>query len=116
MGDGMYYLVGICDRFVHVKDGLSDIILSLIDQKNDEQLSYMIEMKFDDTMAAFYEYASEWESVKVFRNSFCYKRNDDDVVEATLTNYGMMISDVPNNPMFRWFHYCYEHVLIMEIL
>jgi len=116
LGDDMYYLVGIQKEFVHVKNELQQTILQLIDQNNDKQLNHIIEMKYDETMVKFYEYLKDWEYIQAYRNAFFYTPSgSNSSVEAKLTAYGMLISDVPNNPMYRWFHYCYEDVLIMEI-
>ena len=116
VGDGMYYLVGIKQEFVHVKEQLQDTILYLIDQQNDKQLSYILEMKYDETMLKFYEYLKDWEYIQAYRNAFFYTPSgSEENVEAVLTNYGMLINEIGNNPMYRWFHYCYEDVFIMEI-
>ena len=113
----MYYLVGLQDGFIHVQEEIKDIILRAIQQNDYKQLSFLLEMKSDMTLQAFYEYMKEWDCVHAFQNSFTYiPSTDQKRVEATITPYGMMVSDIGNNPMYRWFHYCYEYVLVMEIL
>ena len=111
----MYYLVGLKENFAHVHDSIDKVLLECIETKNDTQLQYMIEMKYEDIMYTFYDYMKDWKMVRANRNCFEYPVGEE-VVSATITPYGMMIDAIGNSPMYRWFHYCFEYLLVMEIL
>lgn len=111
-----YYMVGLKEEFVHVQDIIRDVIIDAMKQEDHQQLSYLLELKQEELTMAFYDYMQEWEHVHAFMHTFTYQpSNQVEAVEARITSYGMEISHINNSPMYRWFRYFYEYVLVLEI-
>lgn len=111
-----YFMVGLNENFVHVKDMMKDVILEALKKEDHQQLKYLLEFRQEELTRAFYDYMQEWEHVHAFMHTFTYvSSNATNPIEAKITPYGMEISELNNSPMYRWFYYFYEYVLIIEM-